>query len=87
LKPEELCELLDDVGHDLGFIDERLFRHRLGFGCWLSLSRRFISAWSLKKLSKECCNWAKESMHLLGNPSHFVISFPDFNKSFLGLLV
>ena len=26
-------------------------------------------------------------MHLLGNPSHFVISLFDFNKSFLGLFV
>lgn len=78
LKPEEFCELLDDVGHDLGFIDVRLFRHRLGLG-WLGAGCRLGS--------EPSDDWAKESMHLLGNPSHFVISLFDFNKSFLGLLV
>jgi hypothetical protein len=63
------------------------FRHRLGLGCWLSLSWRSISAFILKKLSKECNDWAKESLSLLHDSSHFVISFFDFNKSFFGLLV
>jgi hypothetical protein len=87
LELEELRELLDHISHDFSFVNVGfLFRHRLGLG-WLSLSSRFISAWSLKKLSKECNDWAKESLNLLYRASHFVISLFDLNKSFLGLLV
>jgi hypothetical protein len=88
LELEELRELLDHISHDFSFVNIGfLFRHRLGLGCWLSLSWRSISAWSLKKVSKECNDWAQESLSLLHDASHFVISLFDLNKSFLGLLV
>jgi hypothetical protein len=76
LKFEELRELLDDIGHDLGFIDKR-FRHRLGLGCGLT-------GWGWLE---PCDDGAKKTTNLSRNARHFVISLFDFNKSFLGLLV
>jgi hypothetical protein len=76
LELEELRELLDDIGHDLGFVDKR-FRHRLGLGCGLT-------GWGWLE---PCNDGAKKTADLSRNPSHFVISLFDFNKGFLGLLV
>jgi hypothetical protein len=71
--------MADDIGHDFGFVNGNklfflLLRHRLG--------RNDSRLWFEERNDRP-----KKAPNLIHNALDFVVSLPDFNKGFLGLLV